>query len=297
MPLVPPDSIPTRRGSAAVAWKDRVKRRVYEVLAIAEPGDRLSAVFDVFILLLIFANVATLMMETVPDLQKRHGAAFAAFETFSVAIFSLEYVLRLWSADQAPRFRGVKGARMRYALTPLAILDLLSILPYWLAMTGLDLRVLRAVRLFRVLRVAKLVRYSSALQTFIRVIHAKREELVVTIGLLVMLLFWASSLIYYAERDAQPEEFSSIPAAMWWAICTLTTVGYGDVFPVTALGKVVASVISVLGIGIFALPTGILGAEFVAEIQRKRVCLCPHCGEEIDEGALVVTSPPRSADG
>lgn len=288
-------SVPASRGSAA--WKDRVKRRVHEVLAIAEPGDRLSSAFDVFILLLIFANVATLMMETVPDLQKRHGAAFAAFETVSVAVFTIEYLLRLWTADQAPRFRGVKRARMRYALTPLAILDLLSILPYWLAMTGLDLRVLRAIRLFRVLRVAKLVRYSSALQTFIRVIHAKREELVVTMGLLVMLLFWASSLIYYAERYAQPEEFSSIPAAMWWAICTLTTVGYGDVFPVTALGKVVASAISVLGIGIFALPTGILGAEFVAEIQRKRVCLCPHCGEEIDEGALVVAPPPRSGGG
>jgi voltage-gated potassium channel len=280
-----PESIPAPRGSAALARKERVKRRVYEVLEIAQPGDRLSSAFDVFILLLIFANVATLMMETVPDLQERHGAAFAAFETVSVAIFTLEYVLRLWSADQSPRFRGVKGGRMRYALTPLAILDLLSILPYWLAMTGLDLRVLRAIRLFRVLRMAKLVRYSSALQTFVRVIHAKREELLVTIGLLVMLLFWASSLIYYAERIAQPEEFSSIPAAMWWAICTLTTVGYGDVFPVTALGKVIASVISILGIGFFALPTGILGAEFVAEIQRKRVMACPHCGGEIDVNA------------
>jgi voltage-gated potassium channel len=279
-------SVPAPRGSPAVDRKDRVKRRVYEVLAIAEPGDRLSAAFDVFILLLIFANVATLMMETVPDLQKRHGAAFAAFETVSVAIFTLEYALRLWTADQMPRFRGVKGARTRYALTPLAILDLLSILPYWLAMTGLDLRVLRAIRLFRVLRVAKLVRYSTALQTFVRVIHAKREELAVTIGLLVMLLFWASSLIYYAERSAQPEEFSSIPAAMWWAICTLTTVGYGDVFPVTPVGKVVASVIAILGIGFFALPTGILGAEFVAEIQRKRVVACPHCGKEIDTEAL-----------
>lgn len=297
MPPSPHDpiSVSAPRGPAAAAWKDRVKRRVYEVLEIAQPGDRLSSAFDVFFLVLIFANVATLMLETVPELQERYGAAFATFETVSVAVFSLEYLLRLWSADQSPRFRGVPRGRLRYALTPLAILDLLSVLPYWLAMTGLDLRVLRAIRLFRVLRVAKLVRYSSALQTFIRVIHAKREELVVTIGLLVMLLFWASSLIYYAERYAQPEEFSSIPAAMWWAICTLTTVGYGDVFPVTALGKVVASVISVLGIGIFALPTGILGAEFVAEIQRKRVCLCPHCGEEIDEGALVV-APPRPGE-
>ena len=280
-----PASIPVPRGPAAAAWKDRVKRRVYEVLEIAQPGDRLSSAFDVFILLLIFANVATLMLETVPHLQERHGAAFAAFEAVSVTVFTLEYLLRLWSADQSPRFRGVPRGRLRYAATPLAVLDLLSILPFWLAMTGLDLRVLRAIRLFRVLRVAKLVRYSSALQTFVRVIHAKREELLVTMGLLVMLLFWASSLIYYAERSAQPEEFSSIPAAMWWAICTLTTVGYGDVFPVTALGKVIASAISILGIGFFALPTGILGAEFVAEIQRKRVMACPHCGGEIDVDA------------
>lgn len=277
-------SVPPSRIEAAAAWRDRVKRRVYEVIEVSAPDDRLSRAFEIVILVLIFANVAALVLETVPSLNRRHAGAFAAFETVSVAVFSLEYLLRVWTADLSPRFAGRVRGRLRYAATPMAMLDLLSVLPYWLAFTALDLRVLRALRLFRVLRLAKLVRYSSALQAFTRVLRAKREELLVCMGLIVVMLFWASALMYYAENAAQPDRFSSIPAAMWWAICTLTTVGYGDVYPVTALGKMVASAIALMGIGFFALPTGLLGAEFVAEIQRKRAVACPHCGKEIHGG-------------
>jgi len=174
--------------------------------------------------------------------------------------------------------------RFRFALSAMPMIDLLAVLPFYLPFLGLDLRFMRAVRLFRLFRVAKLARYSEALRTFCRVLGAKKEELGVTLFTLFLLLLLASCLAYYAERDAQPEAFSSIPAAMWWGVCTLTTVGYGDVCPVTALGKGIAAVIAVLGIGMFALPAGILGSGFVEEIQKRKKCLqrCPHCGWEIE---------------
>lgn len=275
-------SVSAPAAGAGHAWHRRLKRRAYEVVELSPPGDPLSNAFDLFILALILGNVLAMVLGTVPSLQARHAGLFAAFEGASVLVFSVEYLLRLWCSNLSPRYPGTVRGRLRYAVSPLALLDLAAVLPFWLSVSGLDLRVLRAIRLLRVFQLAKLVRYSAALQTFLRILRAKQEELLVTLALIAVLLFWASTLIYYAERGAQPEVFSSIPAAMWWAVCTLTTVGYGDIYPVTVLGKVLASVISILGIGIFALPTGILGAEFVSEIQHKRTAVCPHCGKEID---------------
>jgi voltage-gated potassium channel len=133
----------------------------------------------------------------------------------------------------------------------------------------------------RIVRVAKLGRYSESLQTLGRVFAAKKEQLVSTLFILLMLLVVSSCLMYYVEQAAQPDRFSSIPAAMWWSVTTLTTVGYGDVCPVTITGKLVASVIAILGIGMFALPTAILGSGFLEEIAPKKPAKCPHCGKEI----------------
>jgi voltage-gated potassium channel len=136
--------------------------------------------------------------------------------------------------------------------------------------------------MMRIFRVAKLGRYSQSLQILQRVMAAKKEQLVCTVFVLVLLVIVAASLLYYAENPVQPESFSSIPAAMWWAVSTLTTVGYGDICPTTGLGKVMASIIAILGIGMFALPTGILGAGFVEEMaQNQKPAQCPHCGKEI----------------
>ena len=263
----------------------KLKKRVYEILEVAVPGDRASRTFDIFILTLIALNVVALVLETVKPVYEAAPQFFEIFEIISVLIFSLEYVLRLWSCTASPDYMAPVRGRLRFARTPLALIDLLAVLPFYLPFLGLDLRFVRAVRLFRLFRVAKLGRYSQALQTFGRVILTKRAELITTVLLLVLLLILASSLVYLAEHEAQPEIFSSIPHAMWWSIITLTTVGYGDVYPVTVTGKVLASIIAVLGIGMFALPTGILGAAFVEEIQaRKRSSkICPHCGKEIKE--------------
>ena len=169
----------------------------------------------------------------------------------------------------------------------MALVDLLAVLPFYLPMLGLDFRFMRTLRLARVFRLAKLVRYNAAIRLFAQVLVRKRPELLVALFVVLVILVLASSLMYFAEHDDNPQDFSSIPAAMWWGIITLTTVGYGDVHPVTALGKTLGAVIAVLGIGMFALPTSILGAAFVEEMNKARrksaapVRTCPHCGEDI----------------
>jgi len=167
----------------------------------------------------------------------------------------------------------------------MAVVDLLAILPFYLPFLGFDLRVIRVMRLLRILRVAKVGRYYSSLGLIRAVFRDKKEELVLTSFLMAMLLIISASVMYYCENAEQPEAFSSIPASIWWAVATLTTVGYGDIYPVTTVGKACASVIAVLGIGMFALPTGILGAGFVEQIQKKRrpPRKCPHCGGELEK--------------
>ena len=260
----------------------RLRRRVYEILDVAKQGDTASWVFDVSILTLIGLNVIVLILGTVENIREMSPRFFSGFETFSVGIFTIEYSLRLWSCVESKRYSKPLAGRLRFSATPLALIDLMAILPFYLPFTGLDLRFLRIVRMMRVFRVAKIGRYSQSLRLLKRVAAARKEQLACTVILLLLLLVMAASMMYFADNAAQPEVFSSIPAAMWWAVATLTTVGYGDVYPVTALGKLMASVIAILGIGMFALPTGILGAGFVEELERQRQPRkCPHCGEKI----------------
>jgi len=260
----------------------KARKRVRQIVAVASENDRVSKAFDIGIVALILLNVAVMIVESVQCLYLRAPHFFTAFECVSVAVFSLEYVLRLWSCVEEPQYKRFIRGRLRFAATPLALVDLLAVLPFYLPFANVDMRVLRVLRVMRIMRVAKLGRYSESLQTLRSVLVAKREQLLSTIFILLILLVIASCLIYCAENEVQPESFSSIPASMWWAVATLTTVGYGDVYPVTPVGKLMASVISGLGIGMFALPTGILGAGFVEELDRhKEVKRCPHCGGEI----------------
>ena len=264
-----------------------LKERVFHLI---EPGDDSGRLVDAFILLLIFLNIVALMLETVAPVYRAAPRAFEAFEDFSLVAFTVEYLLRLWTCTVMPRYAAPVTGRLRFVFTPMALIDLAAILPFFLAILGVDLRYVRAVRLLRFARIFKLTRYSRSLRLLGRVIVASRTELASTFFILVVLLLLASSSIYLAEREAQPEAFSSIPAAMWWGIVTLTTVGYGDAYPITAVGRMVAAFIAVLGIGMFALPTGILGANFVEELQRERRekergRRCPHCGEALDEHA------------
>jgi voltage-gated potassium channel len=191
----------------------------------------------------------------------------------------VEYVARVACAPVSDRFPGPVLGRLRYALTPMALVDLAAILPAYLPWLGLDLRSLRAVRTMRLVRILKLGRYSRALHGLRAALASRKEELVLSGFATGIVLVLASTALYLAERDAQPQVFGSIPAAAWWGVTTLTTVGYGDVTPVTLLGKVAAAAVSIMGIGLFALPAGILGSAFVEQLRGRVVC--PHCGKEV----------------
>lgn len=265
-----------------------------------------SARVDVFIIALIVLSVLSVILESVGSLHATYDTLFSAFEIVAVIIFTVEYAGRLWSCTLIPRFQKPVTGRLRWALTPLALIDLVSILPFYLPFLGADARFLRLFRLMRILRLAKLRRYMYTLRLFGRVWHSKRHEIIFTTALMLMMLLVSSSLMYYVERAHQPDTFGSIPQSMWWAVATLTTVGYGDVTPVSGLGRTLAAVVAMIGIGLFALPTSILGSGFVEELEKDReiedaveselgesetvndktssslsspTCTCPHCGE------------------
>lgn len=259
----------------------RFKRRVFEVLELEEVEGWIDDAIDIFIVSLILISVASVILESEESIYSRYQSIFYYSELFIVAAFTIEYLLRLWTCVEDKRYSGPLMGRLKFVTSPLAVIDLLAILPFYLVLIPFDLRFLR---LFRIVRLLKLSRYSKSFKTLGAVLKAKKEELLVTVFIVGVLLIIASSLMYYAERGTQPDVFSSIPEAMWWGVVTLTTVGYGDIYPVTPIGKILGAMIAFLGIGLFALPAGILGSGFVDEMQKKRQKkrVCPHCGDEIE---------------
>ena len=251
---------------------------VYELFEVGA-GGRLGFYVDYFILLLIIANVIAVMLETVDPIFAAYGRYFFLFEVISVGIFSLEYIGRLWAATEHREYQHPIWGRLRLMTSPYMIVDLLAILPFFL-MAFVDLRFLRAIRLIRFLRLLKLARYSESLQLFIQTFRMKREELIMTsiVGTIVLLV--ASSGMYFAEKNAQEEVFTSIPRTLYWGVVTLTTVGYGDVTPVTPLRQVLGMVVAITGIGIFALPGSIMASGFI-EAAKERTTRCPHCHQKI----------------
>jgi voltage-gated potassium channel len=209
---------------------------------------------------------------------------FIIIENISIAIFSLEYVLRIWACTCAKKYKHPLTGRLKYIFSSGSIIDLLAIMPFYLSLT-FDLRFVRIFRLIRFLRFFKLGRYLNSTKIISRVFDAKKNELVLCLIITLCLIIVASSLMYFIEHGKQPDKFSSIPETMWWSVTTLTTVGYGDVFPVTALGRILTAVISIMGVGMFALPAGILASGFADEFHRikeKNKNRCPHCGKEIN---------------
>lgn len=261
------------------------RRRTYHFLNATESAGTFSRAFNTFIVALILLNILAMILESVQEIRARIPHYFLWFEYFSVAVFSVEYALRLWTSVEDPRYRRPLVGRLRFALTPLALVDLSAVLPFYLPFIHADLRGLRMfrlVRIMRVMRVAKLGRYSESLQMLLRVVRSRWEQLLSSVLILLILAVVSASLMFFAENEAQPKAFSSIPAAMWWSVATLTTIGYGDVYPVTVIGKFMAAIIAVLGIGMFALPTGILGSGFMEELDKsKKPRTCPHCGKDL----------------
>lgn len=262
-----------------------VREWVWDLCEPDAEASKLERRLHAGLLLLIVLNIIAVVLESIASLATRYARAFDLFEYVSIGIFSIEYFARLWSCTADPRFAHPLWGRLRFARSPMALVDLLAILPFYLYFVHADLRVIRIFRLFRLARLAKFGRYSAAAIVLVRVLRAKREELVLTISLVFLLGVVFASLAYYAEFQAQPDKFPDIPHALWWAFVTITTVGYGDVAPITPWGKVIGVATAFLGILMIALPTGVLGAAFVEELNRrgKPHLRCPHCGKPLDD--------------
>ncbi len=229
-------------------------------------------IIEGFLIILIVANVAAVALETIPSIYTPFARLFKIFEEFSLAIYTIEYVARIWSATEDPRVaaRGEWRGRLTFALRPLMIVDFLAVMPSLVGQFfGFDLRVLRIFRLFRLL---KLARYSQALQALLSVLLAERSALFASTILLLATMCFFGELMHLAEGTIQPA-LGTMPGAMYWAITTLATVGYGDIVPVTALGKFIAGCTMVMGLALFALPVGIIANGFVTGLSRRRFAI------------------------
>lgn len=259
------------------------KERIFKIIEKGKKGDSLSILFDYSIIILISLNAISIILESFDSINKNYSNYLRAFEIFSVIIFTIEYVLRIWSSDLQIHNKGKIKSRISFFFKPMSLIDLFAILPFYLPMIiPFDLRILR---LTRMLRLFKIQRYSKSLNIISNVLKNKKEELFITIFTTFLLILVSSTLIYYLEHEAQPKQFPNIVQAFWWAIATLTTVGYGDVYPITAWGQLLSGFIALLGIGLVALPTGIISSSFIEELnkRKKKIAICPHCGKEIEK--------------
>lgn len=273
-----------------------MKRRVFQILNKSNDNDRARQAFEITIITLIVASVVSIILQSFASLAMRYQSAFDTFEVFTVVVFTLEYALRIWTADML--YPQARHPRLKYMLSFMAWIDLLAILPFYLPFVAVDLRFLRLFRLFRLsrlFRVFKLGRYVDSLQIIGHVIQESAAQLIASVGSCLLIVLVSAILMYGVENAAQPSKFANIADALWWAVCTLTTVGYGDVYPITALGKLMAAVISIMGVGIVAIPTGIISAGFMEVMESRhqgkasaqpeiidQKHYCPYCGKRLD---------------
>ena len=262
---------------------NKALQRTYEILE-GTTNDKITKSFQIFIITLIAVNVLVVIIETEESVLDEYGYLFTPFEVFSIIVFTTEYAARIIVSKLNPKYQNSKYPRLRILFAPMMLVDLAAILPFFLPFVVSDTRIVRIIRLLRLFRLFKLARYSDPMKTLGDVFKAKAGDLAVAFFILFIVLIFASSLMYHAEHEAQPEAFSSIPASMWWGIVTLTTIGYGDVYPITIAGKLIAAGVAVLGIAVYAIPTGIMASAFTEELRKKRQKSnrCPHCGKEIE---------------
>ena len=273
-----------------------LKEKVFQLIEKESDGHKLwGKVFDTSIMVLIILSIIQIILESFQNINRSYGDFFRYFEIFTVIIFTAEYLLRVWVADLKYPELSKGKARLKFILSPMGMIDLVAILPFYLPFIfKFDLRFIRILRVVRLLRIFKLNRYTRALTLVGSIFYEKRSELGLTILVTFILLLISSTIMYNLENEVQPNKFPDILSTFWWAIATLTTVGYGDVFPVTAMGKIISGVIALLGIGLVALPTGIISAGFIEKMEANKeedskasssysgvMKYCPHCGKKL----------------
>ena len=276
------------------------KEKVFEIIQPSADGKLASLLFDLFIMFLILVSVVSVFIMTFDEIPRTILRCLREAECATILVFTVEYVLRIWTADLLYPELSPWRARLKFVCSPMAVIDLVAILPFYLPMLfSINLVGIRALRLVRLLRIFKLNRYSDAFLSIMEVFRGKIREIMVSLFIVFLLLIVASLFIFYAEHDAQPQQFSNAFSGLWWAVATLTTVGYGDIYPVTPIGRILGAIIALLGIGMAAVPTGILSAGFVELLEKRKKkeeedsagqdkpeekeppVYCPHCGKKL----------------
>ncbi|MDA9091233.1 ion transporter [bacterium] len=265
------------------------QRRMMEVLNKGDHQDATSRACDIFLSALILLNLAAVCLESVESINREYNSALVAFEWFSVSIFLTEYLLRIWSiaADNRNPAKTPLGRRARYIFSFTGLIDLAAILPSILPliMGGVDLRWLRVLRLVRLLKISH---YSSALEDLFSAVYEERRSFAAALYLMAIALFLSSSMMYLAEYEVQPEHFRSIPQTMWWSLITLTTVGYGDVFPITPMGKVIGAFTALMGVCTVALLTGIVASAFSNQMARREAIFEAEINAAMSDGIVTL---------
>jgi len=271
----------------------RTKNKVFEIFySEKEKASWLYYIDDYFITSLIILNIIMIILESYDPLYQQYWIYFHSFDIFSVVVFTIEYLLRIWVADLSYPAKTKLRSRLKYMFSLFGITDLLAILPFYLPFAmDFDMRMLRILRLMRLFRVFKLAHYSSSMRLVVNVLKEKKEELFITVFASFILLLMSASIMFHLEETVQPEKFSNIFASLWWAVATLTTIGYGDVYPITPAGQILAAVTALFGIGLVAIPTGIISMGFMEELSKKKskakndetdeYLYCPHCGKKL----------------
>lgn len=257
-----------------------VRRRIYLILEPTEKGGILERIFEVLLITIIVLNIIAIVCQSIKEFYDQYAHLFQQFEIFSVIFFTIEYILRIYSIVENKKYSDPVTGRVKYLGTGMSIIDLMAFVPFYLSFLPLDLRILRIFRLMGLIRMFKVARYMHALSMFRKVIYDRREQLVLSIFFILFILVIISTIMFYVESHAQPDKFSSIPATMWWGIATLTTVGYGDMVPITAWGRILGGMFAITGVGLLALPAGILSSGFFEMMHRPRTSKCPHCGKD-----------------
>lgn len=285
---------------------ESIERALYYIVDESDDHNKLSKFFNYFLMVLIILSVGEMALETDETIFNEYKYYFNVFDLFTVMVFSAEYIIRIVTAHLNPKNKGkTRWQSIKdYIFSFAGIVDLLSILPFYVNDIKFDSRVVKTLRLFRFLRVFKMARYNESMKDIVDVIRAKSSEIGVIMGLIMIIMIISSFIMFYAEHKDNSEQFPNVLSCLWWAIVTMTTIGYGDVYPITVWGKVVGSIMAILGIGLVAMPTGIISAGFLEKIDEKKKKAekeeaekekpkeeiteenkkhyCPYCGKRLD---------------
>jgi voltage-gated potassium channel len=263
-----------------------MKKKIYNLVEKGSHGSTFNLIFDYFIIILIVLNAIAIALDTLTGLPEGLLKILKTFEIISIVIFTIEYLMRLYVSDITHPAKTKLSSLIKFIISPFGIIDLLAILPFYIPfIIKIDLRFLRILRLVRFLRVLKISRYNTTLKLIRDVFKEKKAELGMTFFIAFLILIISGFVMYSVENPVQPDKFPDVFASLWWAVATLTTVGYGDIYPITTLGKFLSGIVAVVGIGLIALPTGIISAGFIEKLNHskmeKKNDICPHCGKEI----------------